>query len=392
MCLDGSSDEYLNAALLAGRMPNLQRMCRNGFRGVARGAIPSFTNVNNAAIITGAPPSVHGLSGNYFYNQDTGEEEMMNSSRYLRAPTILAEAASAGRKVGIVTAKEKLRDILSNAAVVHGAIAISSETYKADGVSPGRNPEVERALGLERPEIYSGDASIFVLKAGAELLEKGLSDFLYLSTTDFIQHKFEPEAPEAITFYEALDVQLGRILEAGALVGITADHGMNAKQRPDGSPEVVYLEEVLENFGFPGCRVILPITDPYVLHHGALGSFAIIHVPASHNPEEIARRLRLLNGVTEVYGRDLATLKLELPADRIGDLAVLSGRNVVLGKNPRAHDLKAVSSGLRSHGGRYEEMVPFIFSERLSDDYHSLAQGDTRNFDVFDFTINGLRK
>jgi phosphonoacetate hydrolase len=71
-----------------------------------------------------------------------------------------------------------------------------------------------------------------------------------------------------------VDVELGRLLKSGAIVGLTADHGMNAKQKADGSPNVIYLETALvEKFG-KGFRVILPITDPYVAHHGALGSFA----------------------------------------------------------------------------------------------------------------------
>ena len=52
--------------------------------------MPSFTNVNNAAITTGMPPEVTGISGNYFLDPETGEEVMMNSSKYLRCETILS--------------------------------------------------------------------------------------------------------------------------------------------------------------------------------------------------------------------------------------------------------------------------------------------------------------
>jgi phosphonoacetate hydrolase len=194
-----------------------------------------------------------------------------------------------------------------------------------------------------------------------------------------------------IEFYAALDVQLGKLLELGAIVGLTADHGMNAKQNPDGSPRVIYLEsELTRRFG-SGIRVILPITDPYVLHHGALGSFAVIHLPPSLTARRKFNLLHFLNhlpGITEVYGRNAAE-KLELPADRLGDIAVLSGRDVVLGRTPEAHDLKAVAGGLRSHGGRYEEMVPLVISEPLSPSYAARAAADPRNFDLFDFTVNG---
>jgi phosphonoacetate hydrolase len=283
ICLDGSADEYLDAALARGRMPYLERMSVQGFRGFARGQMPSFTNVNNASIVTGVPPSVHGIGGNFFYDTASGQEVMTNSAKFLRVETIFPAAQRAGRKVAVVTAKDKLRDIFASGLIGLGGIAFSSEkanqaTMPANGVA-----DVEALAGLT-PPIYSGAASLYVLQAGVKLLEQGRADFLYLSTTDYMQHKFAPEAPEALDFYAGMDEQLGRLLELGALVGVTADHGMNAKQRPDGSPNVIYLESTLENEFGPGFRVILPITDPYVVHHGALGSFAQVHLPPGQGP------------------------------------------------------------------------------------------------------------
>jgi phosphonoacetate hydrolase len=221
-----------------------------------------------------------------------------------------------------------------------------------------------------------------------KLLEAGRADFLYLSTTDYMQHKFAPEDTEVIEFYAAIDAELGRLLELGAVVGVTADHGMNAKRKPDGSANVIYLEsELVETFDAE-FRVILPITDPYVAHHGALGSFAMVHLPEGIQPGVVAKWISERAGVTEVYDRAAAARKLELPADRLGDLVVVSGRDVVLGRTPEYHDLNAVGSTLRSHGGRYEEMVPFVLSEPLSPAYAARAAGDFRNFDIFDFTCN----
>jgi phosphonoacetate hydrolase len=227
------------------------------------------------------------------------------------------------------------------------------------------------------------------MRAGAALLEKGLADFLYLSLTDYIQHKFAPEEAEALNFYQAIDVELGRMLRAGGVVGLTADHGMNAKQTLEGRPNVIYLEERLQDQFGDGFRVILPITDPYVRHHGALGSFAVIHLPPGARAEKVAAWLIGLGGITEVYDQRMAVRKLELPADRIGDLVVLSARDMALGRRPVDHDLSALDRGLRSHGGRYEEMVPFLISRALNQEYSRRALGDLRNFDLFDFTVNG---
>ena len=217
-----------------------------------------------------------------------------------------------------------------------------------------------------------------------------MADFLYLSTTDYMQHKFPPDAADVLEFYAAIDNEIVRLEGLGAIIGLTADHGMNAKQKPDGTPNVIYLESLLvKKFG-TGFRVILPITDPYVVHHGALGSFAVVHLPPQQPLEPVRDWLMDLSGVTEVYDRATAARKLELPADRLGELVVLSGRDVVLGRTPEHHDLKALEGGLRSHGGRYEEMVPFIFNMPLNPEYAARAAGDPRNFDIFDFTCNGV--
>jgi len=404
ICLDGSADEYLDAALARERMPNLRLLGVSGYRGLARGAMPSFTNVNNASIVTGVPPSIHGIGGNFFYDPATGQEVMMNSAKYLRAETIFPAAARAGRKVAVVTAKEKLRDIFaagllgspgsSHAAAAPGTgplhgIAFSSEKAGQARLETHGIASVEKLVGRSTPPIYSADASLYVLRAGVALLEKAMADFVYLSTTDYMQHKFAPGAPEVVEFYAAIDAELGRLLDLGAIVGLTADHGMNAKQKPDGSPNVIYLQsELTRKFG-DGLRVILPITDPYVAHHGALGSFAVVYLPPHQPVAPVQQWLMNRTGVTEVYDRDTAASKLELPADRLGELVALAGRDVVLGRTPDYHDLNALEAGLRSHGGRYEEMVPFVLSAPLKSEYAARAAGDPRNFDILDFTLNG---
>ena len=386
ICMDGSADEYLDRTLAFDRMPNMKKMIRQGYRGMVRGALPSFTNVNNSSIVTGVSPAVHGIGGNFFYDVTRDQEVMMNSSEYLRAETILAAAANAGRKVAVVTAKEKLRDILSYQLK---GIAFSAEKAGQAKLATHGIDHVESIVGHPTPPIYSADASLFVLRAGVALIEKGMADFLYLSLTDYMQHTYAPETEASMAFYEAQDVELGKMLALGAVIGATADHGMNAKVRADGSPNVLFVETLLtEKFG-AGFRVICPITDPYVKHHGALGSYVVVHLTDTSKAAVVKDWLAVQPGITEVYDKEAGCRLLELPVDRTGDLIVLSARDVVLGKTPAHHDLKALDGTLRSHGGRYEEMVPLVISHSLNGEYAMKASGDPRNFDVFDFTING---
>ncbi|MFT3946607.1 MAG: phosphonoacetate hydrolase [Agriterribacter sp.] len=386
ICIDGSADEYLDITSANGRLPHLQKMSKTGFRGMVRGALPSFTNVNNSSIVTGVSPAVHGISGNFFYDAAKDQEVMMNSSEYLRAETILAAAANAGRKVAVVTAKEKLRDILSYKLT---GIAFSAEKANLAQKATHGIEDVENIVGYKTPAIYSADASLFVLRAGVALIKKGLADFLYLSLTDYMQHTYAPEAEESLAFYEAMDAEIGKLIEAGAIVGATADHGMNAKVKADGTPNVIFVEEILEEKFGDGFRVICPITDPYVKHHGALGSYVVVHISNKAIIPEVKHWLSLQPGITEVHDKSTATRLLEQPEDRIGDLVVLSARDVVVGRRPKDHDISALDGTLRSHGGRYEEMVPLIISHPINKRYQMKASGDPRNFDVFDFTING---
>ena len=387
ICADGCAEEYLSLGFAHGELPHLAKQAANGYCGLARGALPSFTNVNNCAMVTGTAPLQTGIGGNYIIDPETGEEVMTNSSRFLRNDTILAAASAAGRKVAMVTAKDKLRELLSKGM---DGIAVSAE--KADEVSLEVNgiDDIESLAG-PKPSIYSGEASLYALRVGVELLAAGRADFLYLSLTDYMQHKYAPEAPESREFYRGIDAEVGRLLDLGAVVGITADHGMNAKCNAAGEPNVIYLEtELTREFGV-GCRVICPITDPYVVHHGALGSAVTVYLPDNLDREAAANWIAALDGVTEVHTRESAVAKLELPGDRIGDLFVLSGRDWVIGRTPEHHDLRKLEGTLRSHGGRYEEMVPFLISEPLNAKYTALAKGDPRNFDIFDFVCNGTQ-
>ena len=383
ICMDGCADDYLTEAIARDRMPNLARMAAGGYRGLARAALPTYTNVNNACIVTGVPPSATGISGNFFLDPGSGAEVMMNSARYLRCDTILAAAARSGRKVAMVTAKEKLRDLLTRGL---SGIAFSSERA-ADQIRdlPGLEGLAESVLEGS-PDIYSAEASLFVLRAGVALLESGRSDFLYLSLTDYVQHRYPPSAPQALDFYEAIDHQLGRLLELGATLGATADHGMNDKTRPDGQPNVIYLEsELRERFG-GGVTVICPITDPYVVHHGALGSAVTVHLAEGLSEASVVQWLSRRQGVAEVCRRPDAVTRLELPPDRIGDLMVFSDRDVVMGRTPEYHDLRRLRGGLRSHGGRFEETVPLLLSEAGT---RAGADQDPRNFDLFAYLCEG---
>jgi phosphonoacetate hydrolase len=382
ICVDGCEPDYIAQAVAHGKMPTMKRWLAEGSALVADCVIPSFTNPNNLSIVTGAPPSVHGICGNYLYDTEAGVEVMMNDPKWLRAPTVLAALAEAGRRVAVITAKDKLRKLLGHK--MHG-ICFSSE--HADKVTEAENgiSEVLGLVGLPLPSVYSAALSEFVFAAGVKLLQKNRPDVLYLSTTDYVQHKYAPGTAEANEFCAMMDRYLARLDELGAVVALTADHGMNAKTKLDASPNVIYLQDLLDGWlGAGKTRVILPITDPYVVHHGALGSFATIYLEPAH-VSAVMGRLRERRGIELVLARDAAALRFELPADRIGDIVVVGERDVVLGTSAARHDLSQLELPLRSHGGVSEQRVPLVLNRitRGLDTNRRL-----RNFDAFDLALN----
>ncbi|MBC5768159.1 phosphonoacetate hydrolase [Ramlibacter albus] len=383
VCIDGSEPDYFAQAVAAGRMPWLKRTLAEGTGLVADCVVPSFTNPNNLSIVTGAPPSVHGICGNYLYDTASNAEVMMNDPKWLRAPTLLAALAEAGHKVAVVTAKDKLRRLLG-----HGMKGICFSSEKANEATVAENgiSEVLKLVGMPVPDVYSAELSEFVFAAGVQLMRTHRPHVMYLSTTDYIQHKHAPGTPGANDFYAMMDRYLGQLDDMGCVVALTADHGMNAKVGMDGQPDVIYLQDWFDaRIGAGKARVILPITDPYVVHHGALGSFATVYLPPVSAVAQLVEELARLRGMEAVLTREEAARRFELPADRIGDLVCVSERFTVIGTSHSRHDLSGLDAPLRSHGGISEQRVPLVVNRKLTGIDPNRRW---RNFDTFDLVLN----
>ncbi len=389
VCVDGSEPDYIVEAVAAGVMPWTESVI-NGSGSDLRAdcVVPSFTNPNNLSIVTGVPPVVHGICGNFYYDRENDREVMMNEPELLRVPTIFKAFQDAGAKIVIVTAKDKLRRLLGNGLRFgeNGAICFSSE--KSDQVTleqHGIDNIVER-VGMPVPSVYSAELSEFIFAAGVKLMERERPDIMYLSTTDYIQHKFAPGSDGANAFYAMMDKYWAQLDALGATVALTADHGMNAKHDEAGDPRVIYLQDEMDKLLAPGtARVILPITDPYVVHHGALGSFATVYLPDDADIDSIISRLKAIPGMAAVYDNEQGCNEFGLANDRMGDLILVSAKSTVIGTTADRHDLSGLDVPLRSHGGISEQQVPLIVSQPVSglDSAHQL-----RNFDIFNVALN----
>jgi phosphonoacetate hydrolase len=387
VCVDGSEPGYIERAVEAGVAPWFGRVLREGTNLLADCVVPSFTNPNNLSIVTGRPPSVHGISGNYFLDPESGNEVMMNDPKFLRVETLFPAFQRAGLRIAVITAKDKLRGLLGKGLELAPGKACSFSSEKADQASIATNgiDNVLSLVGMPVPDVYSAGLSEFVFAAGVKLMRRDRPDVMYLSTTDYIQHKHAPGTPVANAFYQMMDGYLAQLDAMGCTIVLTADHGMNAKHDGAGQPDVVYLQDLLDGWlGAAAARVILPITDPYVVHHGALGSFAVVYLPREANAADVMAKLRATSGIESALSRENAAARYELPADRLGDIIVVSNRHKVLGTSASRHDLSGLTEPLRSHGGVSEQGVPLICNR-------TLAAGPThrwRNFDAFDLALN----
>jgi phosphonoacetate hydrolase len=388
--VDGFDPAYLEHGIANGTLPTMKSFGESGFVGIADCSMPSTTNTNNTSIVTGVPPAVHGINGNYYLDAETGKEIMITDASRLRCDTILGALSGAGVQTAVITAKDKLLKIL---AYKMGGINFSSEYARKANFRDNNIDDVERLVGRPQPDQYSADLSLYVLDAGVKIMAAHRPELMYLSTSDYVQHKHAPGEPEADAYHQAVDSVVAKLIDLGATIAITADHGMADKSNADGTPRVVYLEDELNSrFGAGAVRVICPIADPFVRHHGALGSFVRVHLRRPGNVPAMMVFARALPGIELALTKEEVCKQFDLPIDREGDFAVFGDRDTVVGARRQDHNLTQLAGHrLRSHGGLGERKVPFLLSRPLNAQYRERAKlGRLHNHDIFDFALNGV--
>ena len=395
ICVDGGDPEYFDAARKAGVIPAIDRFMEAGFAGAAHCVIPSFTNPNNLSIATGAPPEVHGVSGNFYLDRLTGEAVPMTGPAMMRSRTVFDVASKAGIETAVITAKEKLRRQLGKGMDVgDGSVCFSSQCADRCTLHENGIQDVLGWVGQPLPDVYSDALSLFVLDAGVRFLAEGNRPRLaYLSLTDYVQHKYPPDHPVALEFFQSLDLRCAKLDRLGATVALVADHGMKDKCAADGTYNIIYLQDLLDRRFGPGkTRVICPITDAFVGHHGALGGFVRVYCFEDLAIDDAIRFIASVEGVESVLERTDAATRFELPVDVEGDVAVIAKGGFCIGMTPGDHDLEELhGERLRSHGGVSEQQVPFILNRPLNGEYRARAGSEQlMNYHVFDYALNGV--
>lgn len=333
LCLDGIDPEYLAVS----SVPTLDQLGQRGWRTIGQGAMPSVTNVNNVSMVTGGPPALHGITANFYHDRATGQSVYMESADFLLAPTIFERAAQSSRRSAVITSKDKLRTLIARGA----SDVISAESPPA---------WVVEAVGAP-PPILSVEVNHWLFRAAITLCRTHPPDLLYLTLTDYAQHKYAPETAESQANLAALDSLLADLLNSGPefTVVVTADHGMRAKTRG------LDLGQILAQANI-SADVIPIIKDRYVVHHQNLGGSAYVYLGDLARLEDAMAVLRAKEGVESVWRREQAAVEFQLHPDRIGDLFVLATEETVFGALPAPREAVSV----RSHGCLHTRAVPII--------------------------------
>lgn len=337
VCCDGLDPEYLAET----ETPGWRTIADEGRSGVCEGVVPSVTNVNNVSIVTGSYPGVHGITANTYYDPERDERVYMEDPSFIRCPTRLQLAADRGDSVGALVAKDKLRRMVGQGCDL-AASAEAPPAWLTDEVGPA-------------PDIYSGQASPWLFEAATHVLETRDLDWLYVSTTDVIPHKFGPTEARATEWVAEIDDGLAAMHRRAHDIVATADHGMNDKTH------AIDPERLLTAAGIDA-TVIRLIRDKHVYHHQNLGGAAYVYVHDG-TVDDARQRLAGVAGIELVLERAEAVDRFTLPPDRIGDLMILGDEHVVFG--PLEEDDHAEVS-LRSHGSHHERHVPYTASRDVA--------------------------
>lgn len=354
--LDGFGLEYYDAS----PMPTLKEWAAEGLFVRVQDQMPTVTNTNNASICCGVPASIHGITGNSYFNRRTGQEEFMEDARLLLAPTIFQKAARRGLLSGLFTSKKKTAFLL-NAGT---SLVVSAETP---------TPDLVKRYG-PAPNIYSAEINYWLWDVVIDQLARRKDlDILYVHTTDYPMHMHPETSAESRKHLAMIDAKLAEAahISPDAAFYISADHGMNHKTH------AWDLAKACANRGVPLRLAISAERDRYPKHHLGLGGVAWVYLRKPDDEQRAAGVIEKLQGVERVLIRSEAAKAFDLMPERIGDLVVTADRNTVFGALDR--ESETLAQTYRSHGSRYEMGVPLI----IRDPARKLdASKYRRNFDL----------
>ncbi len=334
---DGFGMDYFERS----RLPVMKGMAREGLAKPGRAVFPTLTNANNISICCAAWPAEHGVTTNCYFDETTGSARFLEDAEFILAPTIFERFRQKGVRSALLTCKAKTLKLLGR----HADFAVAAE-------EPA--PEVVETYGLP-PEMYSSEVNYWLWEIALDLL-KSRPDLglIYVHTTDYPMHMWAPAESFSLHHLAKLDELLGAARDAApdALFLITADHGMNPKQR------CLDLRKTCADYGIRLRFAVSPVADRLLKHHRGFGGVSYVYVNNEGELPRVQSLLRDLPGVDDALTRPEAACRFHLMPERIGDLVVMADKDTVFGDLAGSNEVLAAE--YRNHGSLYEQDVPLI--------------------------------
>jgi len=333
--MDGFGLDYFRH----GDMPTLERLSREGMLCEVKSMFPSVTNVNNASIVTGEWPVMHGISANSRFDETTGRAVYLNEG--VKCDSVFSRARKAGVKTALLTAKKKTKELFGHEA----SIAIAAEDL-GEG-------EAKKYGGA--PGVYSREINYWLWNAAEKILreEKDIG-LVYVHITDFPMHMWAPERAESRQHLRTIDDILARIVLENPDVAVfaTADHGMNFKT------QCWDLSKILAEKKIPAKFVLSPERDYYIKHHRNFTGCAWLWLSAESDREKTRAHLMSLSGVESVLdSADVARIFI-LDKTTMGDLVIFGDRDTMFGDMETSYE--KLPPEYRAHGSLYETDIPLV--------------------------------
>jgi phosphonoacetate hydrolase len=336
--MDGFGMEYYNATPLQNMK---ERLAKKGLFKQVTGVYPSVTNVNNVSIACGAWPKQHGITANSYFDQASGSANYMNAAEMIRSDTIFHRAANQGIKSALLTAKKKSVELFERDT----EIAIAAEDAPAAYVERYGEPG----------DIYSREINYWLWRVAVDLLKTHPDiGLIYVHITDYPMHTWAPEEVQSLEHLTMLDALIGEAMDAApdAAFLVTADHGMNRKER------CWDLTKVCQEAGTPIRFALSPERDYYIKHHRNFTGCAWVWLNEQNDYDSVARIIGDLEGVEEVLDRETAADRYHTLPEYLGDLIINGDQRTMFGDMDVAYE--ALPSSYRAHGSMYEMVLPLI--------------------------------
>jgi predicted AlkP superfamily pyrophosphatase or phosphodiesterase len=326
----------LSPAAVAAHAPYLKQLAAEGSLRPLKTTFPALSCSSHASILTGQPPSVHGIVGNGWYERQHAKIFMWNRSSHLIEAETIWDAARK-REPGFRCANLFWRMCADSTC---NTIVTERPSYWASGAkvfdffaSPaGLHAELKASLGDFPFHQFWGPlagekSTRWILAAAERVMARDAPDLMlvYAPYIDYDAERYGADSPQAAECLRRFDRLAAVLIEAaraaGRDVAVVSDYGWDVAEHP------IYINRVLRRAGLLNVELA---QNGERLEPGTSRAFAVVDNQIAHvyvaDRNDLARvraTLEELDGVAEVLD-DAGKARMGIDHRRAGDLVAVA--------------------------------------------------------------------